>query len=192
MSIVVFKNGILAADSVTMCGATQYRAPKVFPYRDSNNQMGAFGYVGMPSAAQDLMRAYLAGGENAYKAELQRLKDIDEEHSATVIIVPTHAKYILTAASKESLMRTPIQDMAFGYPEGVSFAQFMFQDPGRTWTADQVVARVIAMQSHSNECYVREPVVKYDLGTFTHDLLDRWMEDPIDGQFILSRPVEPA
>lgn len=182
MSIVVYKEGMMAGDSVAMMGATQFRAPKVFPYRDAEGNTGVFGYVGTASVAHQLMKAWLSKKEGAYDQTLQRLKEIDGQQFACILVAPGHGKYLLLAGAYESFQRVPLQDMAIGFDEGVSLAQLMFEDPGCDWEADQIVARVIAMQNRSNECYVREPVIRW-----TCEITQSWdgvLEHPINGQFI--------
>lgn len=190
MSIVVYKDGMVSSDSIVVFGATQFRAPKVFPYRTSENETGVAGYVGNPAAGQDLIRAYLDGGVRGFRKENEHLFEVLPDNGASILIAPSHGDYLLTAGWFESLHRTPIQPLAIGFGEGVSLAQMMFQDPGRDWTADQIVGRIIAMQSHSTECYVREPIVFWGNKGLTHDELDGLMADPINGQFICHRPVE--
>lgn len=191
MSLIVYKNGVLAGDSISMIAATHLRAPKVYPYRDANNCFGLFGWVGHPADAVCLMKAWLEGGDRAYKQEQERLHAIDEESSATLLIAPAHRDYLIIASSQEAPTRLPVQDIALGYSEGVVLAQMMFQDSSlNILTAPQVVSRVIAAQSHSNECFVREPVCWWLQEDLNHDMLDGYMADPISGQFIMPRPME--
>lgn len=190
MSIVIYKDGMVSGDSIVLFGVGQARSPKVFPYRTTKNETGVIGYVGNPATGQNLIRAYLDGGVCGFKKENEHLVEVLPENGAAILIAPSHGHYLLTAGWFEPLCRMPLQAMAIGYDEGVSLAQMMFWDPDRDWTTDQIVERIIAMQTHSAACYVREPIVSWKTKDLTHDKLDELMADPINGQFICHRPVE--
>lgn len=191
MSLVVYKDGMLAGDSIIIQNRLVYTAPKVYAYRTSNGNYGAVGYTGNPAVAQELIRAFCSGGIDGFLRGQERMHELLPDNGASVIIAPADMDCIITAAWYEPLMRLPKQPMAIGFDEGISHAQAMFQDPGREWSAAQIVGRVIALQANSAEVYCREPIYQVIPATLTHDHLDRIREEEcIHGQFVYMQPSE--
>lgn len=188
MSLVVYYDGWLAGDSVLMLGESQLRGPKVFPYRTATGEMGLFGTVGNLSAAHDLMKAYIQGGEEAYRKELLRLSEINEDLWCEMLVVPKDAYYMLLAGAHESLFRVPVQDVAIGFSTAVNHAMSMMKDKATDvtgLTALSVVQRVIHMQEYANDKYVCGPVAYYSIREVSQKMLTMMKDDPINGQFII-------
>lgn len=188
MSLVVYYDGWLAGDSVLMLGESQLRGPKVFPYRTATGEMGLFGTVGNLSAAHDLMKAYIQGGEEAYRKELLRLSEINEDLWCEMLIVPKDTHYMLLAGAYESLFRVPVQDVAIGFSTAVNHAMSMMKDKATDvagLTALSVVQRVIHMQEYANDKYVCGPVYAHSVNDLSQEKLTVMKDDPINGQFII-------
>lgn len=185
MSLVVYYNGELAGDSILMLGESQLRGPKVFPYRTATGEMGLFGTVGNLSAAHDLMKAYIQGGEEAYRKEMLRLSEINEDLWCEMLIVPKDARYMLLAGAHESLFRVPVQDVAIGFSTGVNHATSMMRDVCGLFTASDVVKKVINIQEYSNDKYVCGPVYAHSVNDLSQEKLTVMKDDPIVGQFII-------
>lgn len=188
MSLVVYYDGWLASDSILMLGESQFRGPKVFPYRTATGEMGLFGTVGNPSVAHDLMKAYIQGGEEAYRKELSRISEINEDLWCEILIVPKDAHYMLLAGAHESLFRVPVQDVAIGFSTAVNHAMSMMKDKALDMTgltALSVVQRVIHMQEFANDKYVCGPVEYYSIRELSQEKLTVMKDDPIVGQFII-------
>lgn len=185
MSLVVYCNGWLAGDSLLMLEATQFRGPKVFPYRTATGEIGVLGTVGNPSAAHDLMKAYIQGGEEAYRKELSRLSELHEESWCEMLIVPKDAKYMLLAGGHESLFRIPVQGIAIGFSTGVNHATAIMKNEHGLVAASDVVEKVIGMQEFANDKYVCGPVYAYSVKALSQERLTVMKDDPINGQFII-------
>lgn len=185
MSLVVYCGGRIAGDSILVLGESQLRGPKVFPYRTATGEIGVFGTVGNPSAAHDLMKAYIQGGEDAYRKELSRLSEINEELWCEMLIVPKDAKYMLLAGGHESLFRMPVQDVAIGFSTGVNHATSIMKNECGLVAAADVVEKVIDMQEFANDKYVCGPVYAYNVNTLSQEILTVIKDDPINGQFII-------
>lgn len=185
MSLVVYCGGWVAGDSIIMLEATQFRGPKVFPYRTATGEIGVFGTVGNPSAASDLMKAYIQGGEDAYRKELSRLREIHEELWCEMLVVPKDANYLLVAGGHESLFRVPVQDIAIGFSTGVHHATSIMTNECGLVAAADVVEKVIDMQEFANDKYVCGPVYAYNVKALSQEKLTVMKDDPINGQFII-------
>lgn len=185
MSLVVYHGGCIAGDSILMLGQTQIRGPKVFPYRTATGEIGVFGTVGNPSAAHDLMKAYLQGGEDAYRKELSRLSEIHEELWCEMLIVPKDANYMLLAGAHESLFRVPVQEIAIGFSTAVNHATAAMNSADANVSAEEIVQGVIDLQEFANDKYVCGPTCAYAVNDLTQEKLTIMKAFPINGQFII-------